>query len=74
MPSATWGCFSVAPFSGHPCLGPEAVQKLCGNCAEADGILCSTHAEMFGVTFWDRLAHLAHLSMADASSWIASLW
>ena len=51
MPSATWGCFSVVPFSGHPCLGPEAVQKLCGNCAEADGISRGTRAEMFGVTF-----------------------
>ena len=74
MPSATWGCFSVVPFLGHPCLGPEAVQNLCGNCAEADGILRGTRAEMFGVTFWDRLAHLAHSSTADASSWMTSLW
>ena len=74
MPSATWGCFSVVPFSGPPCLGLEALQKLYVKCVEADGISHGTLAEMFGVTFWDRLAHLAHSSTADASSWMTSLW
>ena len=57
------------PFSGHSCLGPEAGQRLCGHCAEADEILRSTRAEMFGVIFLgDCLAHLAHLYTAVAFS------